>query len=188
MPLAPCPCFPTEYSPARNESGGRPCLAGDRTLKCVLWDRGSFSGVGPRAASPAQQKSFLPCRVLQEVLALVASPEVGRVWPHFRMRGREALPEGGSQAEPQGPVRTGSLSLPRHHCLCADAVPACAPGCVWLFVTQWTVACQAPLSMGFSRQDYWSRLPFPSLGDLPDPGIEPVSSAAPALAGGFFNA
>ena len=46
---------------------------------------------------------------------------------------------------------------------------------VRLFVTQWTVAYQAPLSKGFSRQEYWSGLPFPSLGDLPDPGIEPRS-------------
>ena len=46
---------------------------------------------------------------------------------------------------------------------------------VWLFVTPWTVAYQAPLSMGFSRQEYWSGLPFPSPGDLPDPGIEPRS-------------
>ena len=44
---------------------------------------------------------------------------------------------------------------------------------VWLFVTLWTVAYQAPLSMGFSRQEYWSGLPFPSPGDLPNPGIEP---------------
>jgi len=46
---------------------------------------------------------------------------------------------------------------------------------VRLFVTPWTVAHQAPLSMGFSRQEYWSGLPFPSPGDLPDPGIEPRS-------------
>ena len=45
----------------------------------------------------------------------------------------------------------------------------------------------APLSMGFSRQEYWSVLPFPSPGDLPDPGIEPTSLASPALAGGFFT-
>ena len=49
-----------------------------------------------------------------------------------------------------------------------------------------TVACQAPLFMGFSRQEYWNGLPFPPLGDLSNPGIEPVSSASPALAGGFF--
>ena len=54
-----------------------------------------------------------------------------------------------------------------------------------LFVTQWTVAHQAPLSMGFSRQESWSELPFPSPGDLPDPGIEPES---PPLAAGFFPA
>ena len=44
----------------------------------------------------------------------------------------------------------------------------------------WTVACQAPLSIGFSRQEYWSGLPFPSPGDLPDPGIEPGSPALQA--------
>ena len=60
-----------------------------------------------------------------------------------------------------------------------------AQSCLTL-VTQWTVAHQAPLSMGFSRQESWSGLPFPILGDLPDPGIEPVSFASPALAGGFF--
>ena len=48
---------------------------------------------------------------------------------------------------------------------------------VWLFATPWTVAHQAPPSMGFSRQDHWSGLPFPSPGDLPDPGIEPRSPA-----------
>ena len=47
--------------------------------------------------------------------------------------------------------------------------------CVWLFVTPWTIAYQAPPSIGFSRQGYWSGLPFPSPGDLPDPGIEPGS-------------
>ena len=58
---------------------------------------------------------------------------------------------------------------------------------VQLFVTPWTVACQAPLSMGFSRQEYWSGLPCPPPGDLPDPGIEPVPSMSPALAGRFFT-
>ena len=51
---------------------------------------------------------------------------------------------------------------------------------VRLFVTPWTVAYQAPLSMEFSRQEYWSGLPFPSPGDLPDPGIEPRSPALQA--------
>ena len=55
---------------------------------------------------------------------------------------------------------------------------------VRLCATPWTVARQSPLSMGFSRQEYWSGWPFPSPGRLPDPGIEPAS---PALAGGFFT-
>ena len=56
--------------------------------------------------------------------------------------------------------------------------------CVELFATQWTVSCQAPLSMGFPRQESWNGLSFPSPGDLPNTGIEPTS---PALAGGFFT-
>ncbi len=55
---------------------------------------------------------------------------------------------------------------------------------VQLFVTPWAVALQAPPSMEFSRQEYWSGLPFPSPGDLPDPGIKPVSSC---IAGRFFT-
>ena len=58
---------------------------------------------------------------------------------------------------------------------------------VRLFVIPWTVAYKAPLSMEFSRQEYWSGLPFPSPGDLPDPGLEPLSLASPALTGGFFT-
>ena len=52
--------------------------------------------------------------------------------------------------------------------------------CVWLFATLWTVACQTLLSMEFPRQEYWNGLPFPSLGDLPDPGIKLRSSALQA--------
>ena len=57
---------------------------------------------------------------------------------------------------------------------------------VWLFVTLWTVGCQAPLSMESPRQEYWSGLSFPPPGNLPDSGIEPTSLMSPALAGGFF--
>ena len=57
---------------------------------------------------------------------------------------------------------------------------------VWFFVTPWTVALQAPLSMGWSQQDYWSGLLCPPLGDLPNPGIQSMSPAAPVLAGRFF--
>ena len=58
---------------------------------------------------------------------------------------------------------------------------------VQLFATPWTVAHQAPLSMAFSRQQYWSGLPFPPPGHLPDPGIKLRSTASPALAGGLFS-
>ena len=55
------------------------------------------------------------------------------------------------------------------------------------FASPWTVAHQAPPSLGFSRQEYWSELPFSPPGDLPDPGIEPTSPASPALTGRFFT-
>ena len=58
---------------------------------------------------------------------------------------------------------------------------------VQLFATPWTVACQAPLSVGFSRQEYWSELLCPPPGDLSNPGIEPASVASPPLAGEFFT-
>ena len=59
--------------------------------------------------------------------------------------------------------------------------------CVQLTATLKTIVCQAPLSMGFSRQEYWSGLPCPSPGDLPNPGIKPVSFTCSALGGGFFT-
>ena len=65
--------------------------------------------------------------------------------------------------------------MPCHECVLSR---------VRLFATLWTVARQAPLSMGFPRQEYWGGIPFPSPGDLPDPGIE---LTAPALAGRFFT-
>ena len=61
-------------------------------------------------------------------------------------------------------------------CVCVRSL-----SCVPLFVTLWTVAHQAPLSTGFSRQEYWSGLPFPPPGDLPNPGIKPASPVSPAL-------
>ena len=58
---------------------------------------------------------------------------------------------------------------------------------VQLFATPWTVAHQAPLSVGFSRPEYWSGLPCPPPGGLPDPGIKPAALESPALAGGFLT-
>ena len=57
----------------------------------------------------------------------------------------------------------------------------CVLSCIQLFAAPWTTAHQVPLSMQFSRQEYWSGLPFPTPGDLPDPGIEPTSPVSPAL-------
>ena len=66
-----------------------------------------------------------------------------------------------------------------------DACVLCCSG-VSDSETPWTVACQAPLLMEFSRQEYWSGEPFPTPVDLPDPGMEPASPVSPALAGRFF--
>ena len=73
---------------------------------------------------------------------------------------------------------------PEGDCLRGVCVLSCFSH-VWLFVTLWTVASQALLSMGFSGQEYWSGLPCPPPEDLPDPGIKSVSLMSPALAGGF---
>ena len=63
----------------------------------------------------------------------------------------------------------------------------CMLSCIQLFATPWTVTRQAPLSMGFLRQEYWSGLLFPLPGDLPHPGMVPMSLASPALADRFFT-
>ena len=74
------------------------------------------------------------------------------------------------------------LCFPAHLHVCAKSPQSCPTLC-----NPWTVAHQAPLPMGFSWQEYWSGLPFPTPGDLPDPGIEPVSLVSPELTGGFFT-
>ena len=67
-------------------------------------------------------------------------------------------------------------------CVCTHACTVMSD-----FVTLWTIACQAPLSMEFSRQEYWIGLPFPPSGDLSNPRIEPASLVSPTLAGRFFT-
>ena len=71
--------------------------------------------------------------------------------------------------------------------MCVYVCVCCCFSPIRLFVTPWTVVCQAPLSLEFSRKEYWSGLPCPSPGDLPNPGMEPTSLMSPALAGGFFT-
>ena len=72
------------------------------------------------------------------------------------------------------------------HYMCVF-VHTCVLCCIQLFATSWTVAHQAPPSMEFSRQEYWSGLPLPYPGDLPHPGIKSASFVYPALAGRFFT-
>ena len=79
----------------------------------------------------------------------------------------------------KSPINCRALSIPGTH--------ACVLSRVQRFGTLWTAAHQAPLSMGFSRQEHWSGQPCPSPGDLPDPGIKPTSLASPALADRFFT-
>ena len=76
-----------------------------------------------------------------------------------------------------------SASCPGHGCMRAQSLKSCPDS----FATPWTVARQVSLSMEFSRQEYWSGLPCPSPGDLPNPGIRPMSLGFPALAGKFFT-
>ena len=84
-------------------------------------------------------------------------------------------------AFPSGSCSHNSLARGRHGGRnYLRGLPACS-------VTQWIVARQAPLSIGFSKQEYWSGISFPPPGDLPDPGIEPLSPVFPSFAGGFFT-
>ena len=89
--------------------------------------------------------------------------------------------------EPSGPgTATPTFGEPVRCCSGGRAV--CVLSCVRLLVTPWTVACQAPLSVEFYRQEeYWRGLLFPPPGYLPDPGIKPLFPVSPALAGEFFT-
>ena len=87
--------------------------------------------------------------------------------------------ESASVAVVSGSEESGLTACPGH----SLAKYVCMLSCVQLFATPWTVAHQIPLSVEFSRQEYWSGFPFPSPGDLPYTGIKPVSPVPPALAG-----
>ena len=93
-------------------------------------------------------------------------------------RRKEGTGHVGKQGEPKGNGQDWVLG---------ERERACSASRVQPFVAPWTVARPAPLSMGFSRQESWSGWPFPLPGDLPNPGIEPMSPVSPALAGRFFT-
>ena len=83
-----------------------------------------------------------------------------------------------------------TLSPPQKHLCWYGVVCVCMLNSfshVWLFATLWTAALQAPLFMGFSRQECWIGLPCPPPGDLPNPGIKPESLKSPAFVGRFFT-
>ena len=137
----------------------------------------------------------------QSVLHRVLTPWDWSHWPSvnsvFTPRqaqwGWEAALNGAEVTAPQHPCSQGRAGRPFRGWLhevkpSFSLVAVHFLNCVQLFVTPWTVACQAPLSMGFSRQEYWNGYPLPSPGDLPDPGFEPLSPASLLywLAGGFF--
>ena len=167
------------------------------------WSLPVFLCVMTRAVAPASNHS-LPLRTgwLREGVAPALSWERSQVWALRRVDlgvaqiGEREQPvswsvsllgwEGAGEEVPgaRGSVNTPSWTLSQ---ICAP-VPACVRGCtlshVWLFSTPWMVADQTPLSMEFSRQEYWSGLPFPSPWDLLHSEIEPASLFSPALAGG----
>ena len=106
------------------------------------------------------------------------------------------------RTEREGPVNAASFKpiisevkelhtrfLPSYNVglVCNSMSHAHTLSCVRLFATPWTTAHQVPLSMEFSRQEYWSGLPFPTPGNLPHPGTKPTSLASPVLAGRFFT-
>ena len=92
------------------------------------------------------------------------------------LKGKDREPQ--TPKAPSGSLKTWLLSADHHNGKVKVKVKSLSR--VRLFATPWTVAYQASLSMGFSRQEYWIGLPFPSPGDLPDPGIEPRSPALEA--------
>ena len=98
-----------------------------------------------------------------------------RAWPQAARQRRCTLPgrPGLCWAHTEGLTHTTAPPLVAISCVsCAQSR---------LFVTPWTVSCRVPLSMGFARQAYWSGLPFPTAGDLPNPGMEPASPGPLAL-------
>ena len=111
-----------------------------------------------------------------ELVAYQAPPSMG----FSRQEYWSGLPFPSPGDRPDPGIKPGSPAFQ------ADSLTSCF-SCVRLCVTPWTVACQAPLSMGFSRQEYWNHLPCPISGDLPDLGIKPAFLIPPALAGRFFT-
>ena len=167
---------PCQQDPDLHNSGDRMHSA-SHTLSVPEAGSDQQTGFEPR-----QSKEFLSHQTLQTVLASgpLSSTHVGQMaTKHWGI----VLPSGGWLRTSYLP----SLGLNLPICKVAawnrstSAMYQVPSSRGWLFATPWTVAYQAPLSPVFSRQEYWRELPCPSPGDLPDPGIKPMSPAAPAL-------
>ena len=91
------------------------------------------------------------------------------------------------QSFPLNEIISISMNTYQHFCILKSMHAWSHFSHVWLFAPLWTVVCQTPLSVGFSRQEYWSGLPCRLLGDLPNPGIKLTCLKSPALTGGFFT-
>ena len=148
-----------------------------------------FTALGP---SRSMWDLLAPCRILffGSMRTLSCSMWYLVPWQGMKLRppalGAQSLSHWTTREVPRG--RSVLLSLlillvfiSMHECVISRL------SCVQFFATLWTVAHQVPLTTGFSRQEYWSRLPCPPPGDLPDPGLETASLLSPALAGGFFT-
>ena len=135
------------------------------------------------------QYTLLPVCSVQFISSVVSDS----LWPHEPQHARRPCPTPTPRVHPN-PCSSRRLY---HPTISSSVVPfsscphylhrLCVLNQVQLFATPWPAAHQDPLSMGFSRQEYWSRLPFLTPGDLLNPGIELMSLLSPALAGRFFT-
>ena len=158
------------------------CAKSERSIcRCSLMGSGITNFLSQGLCSVAPQRAQSRAAMLYRVELEHSLESLSKFWNRPRLLW-------GAYPSLWGTPR-GHLDLPfgLEHWLSLDACMLSCFSCVRLFGSLWTVACQAPLSMGFSRQEYWSGLPCPPPGDLPHPGVEPMSSMSPACGGGFFT-
>ena len=156
-------------APSTSKPGGRPFLGGAILFSSLFLCHSSQPWQKPGFLLDALSFPALSCTDLLSLLVHLSGQE-GELHP-----------------EPCPPSHSSSTRFllglqPSAHHVCTLGRSVVSDS-----TTLWTVAHQAPLSMGFARREYWSGLPFPPLGHLPDPGIEPESPVSPALAGGFLT-
>ena len=152
-----------------------------------------FLQAGWKQNRRSKDKRIPPCSGLTLLTDIAdVAPPCSEHRPHSLLNGDKGIPRVGKgklglrvQASLSYTLWWMRVFLLHYACVCVWNVLSLSSH-IWLFATSWTVAHQAPLSMRFSRQEYWSGLPCPPPGDLPNPGIEPASLKSPSLAGGFF--